>query len=67
MRIYTNYDVTGYVRVYKLNQVYLPSSSSSATTFLELTDTPTSYSGTSGYYAQSTGSGIQWAEDSSCW
>jgi hypothetical protein len=62
MRIFTDYDVTGYVRVYKLNQVYLPSSSSSATTFLELTDTPTSYSGTSGYYAQSTGSGIQWAE-----
>jgi hypothetical protein len=30
--------------------------------FLDLTDTPTTYSGTEGLYAKSTGSGIEWSE-----
>jgi hypothetical protein len=60
--IITTQTVTGTIRVYKFKRVALPSSSSSATTFLELTDTPTTYSGTEGLFAQSTGSGIQWAE-----
>jgi hypothetical protein len=60
--LYSTINMTGTIRVYKFKRVYLPTSIEGANTFLGMTDTPSTYSGTSGYYAQSTGSGIQWAE-----
>jgi ribosomal protein S11 len=55
-------EYTGTIRVYKFKRIYLPDSMDPNKTFLSLTDTPSTYSGTSGKFAQSTGSGIQWAE-----
>jgi len=59
-----NNDVTGTFRLYKRGKVQLPlpsgagSGTSAVQSFLDLTDTPTTYSGTEGQVATSTGSGI---------
>jgi hypothetical protein len=51
---------SGYVRIYKFKKVDLPVSSG-ASTFLDLTDTPATYSGAEGKYLRATASGTEWA------
>lgn len=65
--LFTDHEISGNVRIYKFSIPTLPvvsgtgGGTSDVQTFLDLTDTPTTYSGTSGQYMVSTGSGIEFS------
>jgi len=64
IRVYTMSDASGYVKVYRRKAITFPLSSggsggtSDVQSFLDLSDTPATYSGTEGQFMVSTGSGI---------